>query len=430
VTAPAMPAGRTRAFDPRVWREVADPLLPATGTGPLTGMSVAVKNLFALEGFPVGAGNEERLAESPAESTTATAVAALQAAGAVVTGIARTDEFAYSLAGTNSHYGTPPNPKAPDRVSGGSSSGSASAVSLGQADIGLGTDTGGSIRVPSAYQGLYGIRTTHGAIPTDGLLPLASSFDTIGWMSRDAATLAAVGSVLLPSRQSLGPLGNLPPAESPRTELPLSGALVAPELLALADPEVGLAVDDYLAAWAVTVGLPDLQMAGLHAGHLPAWLAAFQAVQGHEAWQHHGPWVSRHRSSLGADVAARFNTASRISRRQAEDARDVLSAARQHIRSVIGNGLLVLPSASSVAPLITEARLGAAPIENVRRTTMQLNCIAGIAGLPAVNVPLVTENGLPCGVSIIGPENRDADILALAVQHTESRLHHRKNQHA
>jgi Asp-tRNA(Asn)/Glu-tRNA(Gln) amidotransferase A subunit family amidase len=121
--------------------------MPATGTGPLTGMSVAVKDLFALEGHPIGAGNEEWLAQRSPETTTAPAAAALMTAGAVVAGIARTDEFAYSLAGTNAHYGTPPNPKAPDRISGGSSSGSASAVALGQATIGLGTDTGGSIRV-------------------------------------------------------------------------------------------------------------------------------------------------------------------------------------------------------------------------------------------------------------------------------------------
>ena len=194
-TSPPAPTDRT------VWREVGYPLLPATGTGPLTGMSVAVKDLFALEGFRIGAGNKEWLAESSAETTTAPAAAALLAAGAEVAGIARTDEFAYSLAGTNAHYGTPPNPKAPGRISGGSSSGSASAVSLGQATIGLGTDTGGSIRVPSAYQGLFGIRTTHGAVSTEGLLPLAPSFDTVGWMTRDAATLAAVGSVLLPQHE-------------------------------------------------------------------------------------------------------------------------------------------------------------------------------------------------------------------------------------
>jgi amidase len=165
-------------------------------------MSVAVKDLFAVEGFAVGAGKGDWLAEGSPETTTAPAAAALLAAGAVVAGIFRTDEFAYSLAGTNAHYGTPPNPKAPGRISGGSSSGSASAVALGEATIGLGSDTGGSIRVPSAYQGLLGIRTTHGAIATDGLLPLAPSFDTVGWMTRDAATLAAVGSVLLPRTRS------------------------------------------------------------------------------------------------------------------------------------------------------------------------------------------------------------------------------------
>jgi amidase len=424
MTAPATPAPVTGAIDRRVWREVGDPLLPAMGAGRLTGMSVAVKDLFALEGFAVGAGNEERLAESRPETTTAAAVAALQAAGAGVAGIARTDEFAYSLAGTNSHYGTPPNPQAPDRISGGSSSGSASAVSLGQADIGLGTDTGGSIRVPAAYQGLYGIRTTHGTISTKGLVPLSPSFDAIGWMTRDAASLAAVGSVLLPSVQSPGPL-----AELPRTELPFSRALVAPELLALAEPEVGLAVNEYLAAWAVTVGLPDLQTAGLRTWDLSVWLAAFQTVQGYEAWQHHGPWVSRHWASLGADVAARFNAASRIVRRLASDVREVLGVARQHIRSVIGNGLLLLPSASSVAPLISEAAVGGAAIEHVRRSTLRLTCVAGIAGLPAINIPLVSESGLPCGVSIVGPANRDADILAFAVRLSESRLHERKNEH-
>jgi Asp-tRNA(Asn)/Glu-tRNA(Gln) amidotransferase A subunit family amidase len=394
-----------------VWREAGSPLLPATAAGPLTGMSVAVKDLFALEGFRVGAGNEAWLAEAEPETTTAPAAAALLAAGAVVAGIARTDEFAYSLAGTNSHYGTPPNPKAPGRISGGSSSGSASAVSLGQATIGLGTDTGGSIRVPAAYQGLFGIRTTHGAVSTSGLLPLAPSFDTVGWMARDAATLAAVGNVLLPQH---------PPAA------PLAEAVFVPELFAEAEPDVGRAVKECLNGWAGTPGLPGLEATSLRTGELPEWLAAFQTVQGHEAWQQHGPWVSRHWDSLGADVAGRFRAASLIERRQADDARDVLRAARQHIRAVVGGGLLVLPSASSVAPLRSAAALGGEVIERVRRATMRLSCIAGIAGLPAVNLPLTTDDGLPCGLSVIGPANRDAELLALAVRLSGSLLNPRK----
>ena len=180
-----------------------------------------MKDLYAVAGQRVGAGNPAWLERAPVEATTAWAVQRLLDAGADVTGITRTDEFAYSLAGTNAQYGTPPNPKAPRRISGGSSSGSASAVSLGHATIGLGTDTGGSIRVPAAYQGLWGIRTTHGLVPTAGLLPLAPSFDTVGWLTRSPELLARVGEVLLPD----GPGGS-------------DQLVVVPGLLDRAEPDV------------------------------------------------------------------------------------------------------------------------------------------------------------------------------------------------
>ena len=427
MTATSLPA----APGPSLWRETGDPLLPATGSGSLEGLRLAVKDLFALEGFAIGAGNPDWLAGATPETTTAAAPAALLAAGAAVAGIARTDEFAYSLAGTNAHYGTPPNPKAPGRISGGSSSGSASAVSLGQADVGLGTDTGGSIRVPAAYQGLYGIRTSHGAVSTDGLLPLAPSFDTVGWMTRDAGTLAAVGEVLLP-RHAPAPDGSSGPRSGPFT-----GAKFAPALLALAEPDVGLAVRDFLDGWAGTGGLPGLAATDFPVAELPRWLAAFQTVQGFEAWAQHGGWVSRHWESLGTDVVGRFRTASLIVPAQADSARDVLRAARQHLRALVGGGILVLPSASSVAPLrrntVQDAKLDGAAIEAVRRATMQLTCIAGIAGLPAVNIPLTTSAGLPCGVSIVGPVHRDADLLRLACQlstPTTERPQQRKMIHA
>lgn len=421
MTAASLPA----APDLSVWRELADPLLPATGSGILDGLRVAVKDLFALEGFAVGAGNPDWLAGATRETTTAAAPAALLAAGAAVAGIARTDEFAYSLAGTNAHYGTPPNPKAPGRISGGSSSGSASAVSLGHADVGLGTDTGGSIRVPAAYQGLYGIRTSHGAVSVDGLLPLAPSFDTVGWMTRDAGTLAAVGEVLLQRAAPSGSSGT--PAGAPTGTF--TGARFAPALLALAEPHVGRAVREFLDGWAGTAGLPGLDARDFPVAELPRWLAAFQAVQGFEAWAQHGGWISRHWESLGSDVAARFRTASLILPAQAEAARDTMRAARQQLRALVGGGILVLPSASSVAPLVT----GGATIEAARRSTMQLTCIAGIAGLPAVNIPLTTSAGLPCGVSIVGPVHRDADLLRLACQlstPTTARPQQRKMIHA
>lgn len=181
----------------------AEPAGDHEPAGELAGLRVAVKDLFAVAGFAIGAGNPTFLAQQSPQPEHAVAVPRLLDAGAAITGIAQTDEFAYSLAGTNIHYGTPPNPRAPGRISGGSSSGSASATTAGQVDIGLGTDTGGSIRVPASYQGLWGLRTTHGSVDRTGLLPLAPSFDTVGVLTRDPTTLRKAIGVLLVNSQRI-----------------------------------------------------------------------------------------------------------------------------------------------------------------------------------------------------------------------------------
>ena len=376
------------AYDARIWRTLGSPLARATGDGPLAGESVAVKDLYAVAGQRVGAGNPAWEAAAAVETTDAGAVAALRAAGAEVTGISRTDEFAYSLAGTNHHFGTPPNPKAPRRISGGSSSGSASAVALGHVSIGLGTDTGGSIRVPAAYNGVWGIRTSHDAVDRTGLLPLAESFDTVGWFARTPDLLAAVGDVLLP------PAG-------PRPVGTVGDLVVVPELLALADPDVASAVGEAAAALGATAESWDLSA-------LPAWRAAFTTWQAWEAWKAHGPWLAGRLDTLGADVRGRFEMASRITEPRALEASADLLAARQQIRSLVGDRFVALPSASSVAPLV------GSDLDVVREATLQLTCLAGIAGLPAVNVPVTTAEGLPAGLCLVAAPGRDRDLLAFA----------------
>lgn len=389
------------AFDRRIWRVVGDPLVPGADQGPLSGQTVAVKDLYALAGQRIGAGSPAWLAAAEPARTTAPAVAGLLAAGASVRGIAATDEFAYSLAGTNTHYGTPPNPRAPFRISGGSSSGSASAVSLGHATIGLGTDTGGSVRVPAAYQGLWGIRTSHGAISREGLLPLAPSFDTVGWMARSADLLGRVGQVLLPP-------------DAPAAPAAFSRLLVASGLLALADAEVRQAIEARLGAWQAVV--PVEAAGAVDPAVLPGWLRTFQTIQGREAWAAHGSWVGRHWNSLGPDVASRFRTASSYTAVQQAQARDAARTARSTVREWVGESVLLVPSAASVAPLVRDSAAGGEAIELQRTRTMQLTCLAGLAGLPAVNVPLATAGGLPCGVSLVGPAGSDRALLALAAE--------------
>ncbi|MCL3836501.1 amidase [Aeromicrobium duanguangcaii] len=378
------------AFDSRVWRVVGDPLVRPTGSGPLDGETVAVKDLFAVAGQPVGAGNPAWLEQAPVEPTPAWAVRMLTGGGAAVRGITRTDEFAYSLAGTNAHHGTPPNPRAPGRISGGSSSGSASAVSLGHASIGLGTDTGGSIRVPAAYQGLYGLRTTHGAVPTAGVMPLAPSFDTVGWLTRDAGLLARVGDVLLPD-------------VAPR---PVREVVVVPELLALAEPDVAAAVE----AFADRESAPRESWS---LAELESWREAFRVHQAAQAWASHGAWLRTRLDVLGPDVHGRFEAAAAVSPDEASVAAARVTAARQTIRELVGDRVIVLPSASSVAPL-----LGADPGQ-VRDATLRLTCLAGLGGLPALSIPTATAEGLPCGVSLVAAPGRDRDLLAFAVAHAE-----------
>jgi len=399
-------ADPTSAADPTVWRVGGDPnaaMVPATGAGVLDGQSLAVKDLYAIAGQRIGAGNPTWLAEASEQSTTAEAVDQLLAAGAHITGIAQTDEFALSLAGTNQHYGTPPNPAAPERISGGSSSGSASAVALGQVSIGLGSDTGGSIRVPASYQGLWGIRSTHGAISRQGLLPLAQSFDTVGWMTRDVYTLAQVAQVLLPAEQ----------ADEPVLEGPLK---VIPALLDQVEGSVAQAVRVAVADYSRGSETQVQELAGVSAEMHAAWLEAFRIIQMREAWANNGAWISDHWEAMAEDVGARFRMASKFTSDQEMQARALAAGARRVIREWVGNSVLAIPSAAGPAPLRAEAALGGQIIEEHRRGTMMLTSLAGIAGLPAVNVPLSTAEGLPTGICLVGPAGSDLKLIRWAAE--------------
>ena len=384
--------------DSTVWRvRESAPLRPG-GPGPLAGLRVAVKDLFAVRGQACGAGNPAWLAEQAPQHADADVVATLAAAGAELTGIARTDEFAYSLAGTNAHYGTPPNPAAPDRISGGSSSGPASAVALGQADIGLGTDTGGSIRVPASYQGLYGLRTTHGAVPRTGMLPLAPSFDTVGWLTRDAELLARVTDVVL--------------AEARRA--PLARGVAVPALLDLAEPAVAAAFEGAVGR----LGLAAVEEADLDAATLAGWAAAFRTVQGHEAWAADGAWLRGHPGALGPDVAARFALAATIDDEACAAAREVVARACEVLRAILAPGTaLLLPAASSPAPS-RRATPGDPEIERARAATVGLTCLAGLAGAPAVSMPMSAVDGAPVGLSALAAPGADRDLTDLAASAT------------
>jgi Asp-tRNA(Asn)/Glu-tRNA(Gln) amidotransferase A subunit family amidase len=400
---------RTSAFDRSVWRSVGDPFFQGAWEGPLAGLTVAVKDLFAIKGFRIGAGNPTYLEGARPESTTAPAVADLLRAGASLRGIARTDEFAYSIAGDNPHYGTPPNGAVPGALPGGSSSGPAAAVATGQAEIGLATDTAGSIRVPASYQGLWGLRTTHGLVPRQGLLPLAQTFDTVGWLARDGDTLQRVADWCLSYDGS----------ESTESVYGASGSdlpwrFVIPDALrAQADPATRAAFDALVTALAAADDAPELGVAD--PGDLDDYLDAFRTVQGAEAWRNHGEWLRAHPGAVGPAVGERFRVAAAVSAADEAAARERLQGLRERFAALADDAVLLFPSTPGPAPLRTA---DAATIDATRAATLRMTAPAAVAGLPALSVPLLTVptavGSAPVGISLVSRAGTDIALIRLA----------------
>lgn len=381
VTAPAS------AIDTSVWRIVGAPLKAPLGDGILAGETVAVKDLFAIEGQIVGAGVRQWAAERAIEVSTAPVVARLLEAGASVTGLAQTDQLAYSVAGANSDYGTPLNVQAPNRIPGGSSSGPASAVAQGLVTIGLGTDTAGSVRVPASYQGLWAIRTSHGRIPLTGVIGLAPTFDTVGWMTRDAETLARVAGILVPDTDHAG-----------TPEL-----IWCPEFADLASDALRPSfIDACQRLGALDVHLDD---------DLDLWFQAFRTVQAHEAWLQHGDWISRYPDALGGDVSARFKAASQVSIHDADLARSTVAAASDSLQSLLRGRVLLLPAAGGTPPVLNAA---SAIVEDDRARTLRLSCLASIAGLPAVVAPVLSADAFAAGLCFVGQRGFDQGLIETA----------------
>ena len=378
--------GRPRAVDRSIWRVLGDPLVRGAGAGGLSGVRVAVKDLFDVAGQVVGAGNPDHERTAPVATVTAPALRALLDAGADVTGIARTDEFAYALAGRNAHSGAPQNGADGRRIGGGSTSGPASAVALGQADLGLGTDTAGSLRVPASYQGLWGLRTTHDAVSRQGVLPLAQSFDTVGWLARTPDVLAAAAAASLPGAV---------------TDLDDGTLLVADALLHAAEPATRRA----FAGWLADTGRPVRRVVLPDLDDLAETLRIVQAA---EAWRNHGHWIGEHPGSLGEDVADRFAAAAAVTAVDEDAARTRMPELRARIRDAVGGGVLCLPTVPGPAPLRTAT---GPDVLATRRATLRMTATAGVGGLPALTAPLLLADGAPVGVCLVGGPGTDRALV-------------------
>jgi amidase len=363
--------------------------------GPLVGLTFAVKDIYDVAGHRTGFGSPDWLRTHEPAATTAPVVQRLLDAGARLVGKTHTDELTWSLTGENAHYGTPVNVNAPGRIPGGSSSGSASAVAAAVVDFAVGSDTGGSVRLPASFCGILGMRPTHGRIPLDGVCPLAPSFDTCGWFARDAGVFERVGRTLLYDDAPAPPPARL---------------LIAQDALEVATETVAHALRSALDKVAALVGMSEPVTVGDEP--LVLWMDYFRFLQGAEAWTCHGEWIRREKPVLGPGVKERFAWAPTVAPAditRAGTRREEI--ARRMAEMLGGRTVLALPSAPSIALLRNSPPK---VLDDLRARALPILCIAGLARLPQVSLPLAQLDGCPLGLSLIAARGNDTLLLELA----------------
>jgi len=368
--------------------------------GPLQGLTFVAKDLFDVAGVPTGGGNHDWPRGRPIPARNAWAVQTLLDAGATLVGKTITDEVSLGILGENAFDGTPVNVRARGRVPGGSSSGSAAAVAAGLCDTALGTDTGGSVRVPSSFCGLYGIRPTHGRIDTTGMMPQAPTSDTTGWFARDAATFAKVSTVML---------GEAIPPES-GAALP-NKLIVAVDTFGFADANVAEALQPMVKRLAALVGSSRDEVMAPQG--LSVWGRAQRTLQPVEAYATFKDWLDHGNPRFAFSVAKALVMGSMTPQADQTWANLMRQEVRGRMNYLLPPGtILCLPTTPFPAPL---RGLPLSVLDPLRDRILCLCAHGGLAGFPQVNLPgATTVDGLPVGLSIIGPRGSDAGLVAVA----------------
>ena len=344
------------------------------------------------------------LALSGVKTRSAAVVERLLGAGARFVGKTITDELAFSLSGKNAHFGTPVNGGAPDRIPGGSSSGSAAAVSNRLCDIALGSDTGGSVRGPANHCGLFGIRPSHGRVSLEGCLALAPSFDTCGYFARDAATFEKVSAVLLGDDPA-------PLPAAPRL-------LIAADAFAMVDVEVRAVLAPVVKAIEGALGKAGLVETAPEGFEPLYW--AHRRLQGREAWDSFGAMIERYRPPLGPGIADRFEFARLVTDAEVAEAEEVRERFATRFRGLIGtDAVMLLPTMPDIAPLLDEPEEA---LNAYRNRAINLLCLSGLSGVPQVAMPLTQRNGAPLGLSLLGPRGSDLALVRLAARLAGERI--------
>jgi len=382
-------------------------VIEPTRSGILNGLTFAVKDLIDVAGYRTGCGNPTWREAHPPATVHAICVEQVLAAGARCVGKTITDELAYSLIGENYFYGTPLNPKAPDRVPGGSSSGSASAVACGLVDFAFGTDTGGSVRVPAANCGIWGIRPTHGIISVAGVNPLSPSFDTVGVLAVDVDVLVRVSSILLS-------------AEIPAFEKPESIHLIR-EAFTLCEPEVRAALEmdiqklrDLFGNRVRETSIREVD-GETNVAELLNWYEIYRVLVRAEAESCLGSWIAAARPEFGPLVTESFELTHELDRSLIPGMKDRRENYFRRMKSFLGKrDLICIPTVPSPAPLKGSIRKRDQSPTGYYTSALSLTSIAGVTRSPQISMPVASVSSIPIGLSLMARTHEDAFLLAAA----------------
>jgi amidase len=358
--------------------------------GALSGLTFAVKDTIDVAGYKTGGGNPTWAKDHPKAVVHAVCVEELLIEGARCLGKTITDELAFGLLGENHFYGTPINPKAPDRIPGGSSSGSASAVACGIVDFALGTDAGGSVRVPSSNCGIFGFRPSHGRISLAGINPFAPSFDTVGVLAKNGDILRKAAHVLL---------GTSPTLQKPKKIYILDDAF------SMSDPEVRDGLKNALELFPFTrMTLKELLHGEITFEDL---FATFCALQWSEVWSTLGSWIESAKPEFGPGPSRSFALAKNFQRKDILKNIQMRMKIKKKLNDFLQNGyLLCIPTTCSLAP-----KKGSVPLDrtqgNYYPRLLSLTSLSGLASLPQISLPVGSYEGIPVGLSFLAAWGHD-----------------------
>ena len=351
---------------------------PPAGDGP----NVAVKDMLDVAGVPTTCASRPVAERAEPARADAACVARVRAAGGRLVGKTNLHELAFGGTGVNPYTGTPVNPLDPRRIPGGSSSGSAVAVATGEAEIALGTDTGGSVRTPAACCGVVGLKTTHGRLPLAGVRPLAPSMDTVGPMAATVRGVVAGMALLEPGFTPGAPAGAV-------GRFRLHGA----------HPAIEDAIDRVLAVSELAVVPTDLR--GWDAAD-----AAGTAVVFAEAADVHRHLLGHHATDLGAETRQRLEEGAAITVDELADARRVGDRWRVELDDALGRTPVI-----ALAAILDEPPPLSDPL---RVSTRRPNVAVNLAGHPAIVVPVPRPGGFPTAIQLLGPRLGEELLVATA----------------